>query len=125
MPLETSITASIMKYLNGLPECVAEKVMGNAYQFGRPDINACYQGKTYRIEVKTADNGNKPSKSQELNLKKWAKAGAICIAVWSLDDVKNIIEHHGCYNSSFRGWYFTEDKKIIKCREGESCCDES
>ena len=114
MALESQITGRIMEYLNGLKGCIAEKVMGNAYQFGRPDINACYKGQSYRIEVKTADNGNKPSKSQELNLRKWANCGAVAIAVWSLDEVRNIIENHGCYNSSFTGWYFTSNGTVVK-----------
>lgn len=115
MPLESSIVNNILKYLNNeVEDCIAEKVMGNAFQRDRADINMCWEGQLYRIEVKTPDNGNKPTKAQEINLKKWAKAGAICVAVWSLDEVKNIIQHKGVYNKAFTGWYFTQDGKIIK-----------
>jgi len=115
MPLESSIVNGILKYLNHeVKDCIAEKVMGNAYQSSRADINMCWDGQLYRIEVKTPDNSNKPTKAQEANLKKWAKAGAICVAVWSLDEVKNIIERRGVYNTSFTGWYFTQDGRIIK-----------
>lgn len=114
MPLETAITDKILKYLNKVPNCVAEKAMGNAFQKDKPDIEACWEGRSVKIEVKSPDHGNKPTKGQELNLKKWAKAGALCVVVWSLEEVKNLIEHKGLYNDSFTGWYFTEDRKIIK-----------
>jgi hypothetical protein len=91
LALESQITNRILKYLNGLEDCVAEKVMGNAFQFGRPDINACWKGRSVRIEVKTPDHGNKPSKAQELNLRQWSKAGALAFVAYSLEDVKEII----------------------------------
>lgn len=91
MPLESSIVDRILKYLNGLPGCVAEKVHGNALQSGRPDVNGCYNGRSFRIEVKTPDHGNKPSKLQEQNLKKWKRCGALCFVAYSLDDVKEWI----------------------------------
>lgn len=91
MALESQITNRILKYLNGLEDCVAEKVMGNAFQFGRPDINACWKGRSVRIEVKTPDHGNKPSKAQELNLRQWSKAGALAFVAYSLEDVKERI----------------------------------
>ena len=112
MPLESAIVSSILGYLNGLKGCIAEKVHGNAFQSGRPDINACLEGQLYRIEVKTPDHGNEPTKLQLMNLKKWAKAGAICVVVWSLDEVKNLIKH--CYNTGFTGWYIHEDGQITK-----------
>lgn len=95
MPLETAITDSILKYLNGLPDCIAEKVHGSIYQFGRPDINACIQGRSVRIEVKSPDHGNKPSKAQKLDMKKWRKAGAVCFVAYSLADVKRRIFEEG------------------------------
>jgi hypothetical protein len=91
LALESQITNRILKYLNGLEDCVAEKVMGNAFQFGRPDINACWKGRSVRIEVKTPDHGNKPSKAQELNLRLWDKAGALAFVAYSLEDVKERI----------------------------------
>lgn len=92
MPLETQITNRILKYLNEtVTDCVAEKVMGNAFQFGRPDINGCWKGKCFRIEVKSPDHANKPTKIQMLNLAKWKKAGAITIVAYSLEDVKELI----------------------------------
>lgn len=92
MPLETSITASILEYLNNrVTGCVAEKVMGNSFQFGRPDINGCWNGRCLRIEVKQP--GQNPTKKQQLNLAKWEKAGAICLVARSLNDVKKVINN--------------------------------
>lgn len=92
MPLESQITNNIIKYINSLEGGIAEKVMGNAFQFGRPDINACYKGRCIRIEVKTPDHGNKPSKAQELDIKKWKRAGAIAFVAYSVQEVKEVIE---------------------------------
>lgn len=89
---ESVIVDQILKYLNTQPECVAEKLQGSAMSSGKADINACYKGRSIRIEVKTPDHGNKASNKQLANLKKWEKAGAICLIAYSVEDVKNLIE---------------------------------
>lgn len=91
MALESQIAKSVLKYLNGLDGCVAEKVWGSAQQIGRPDINACYKGRSLRIELKTSDHGNKASPLQEANLAKWQRCGAVCAVCYSLDEVKELI----------------------------------
>jgi len=96
MPLETTITNSILKYLNSIESCVAEKVMGNAMQKDRPDINGCYRGLSFRIEVKSPDHGNQPSKGQLLDIKKWVKAGCVAFVAYSLTDVKIRIDGEKC-----------------------------
>lgn len=94
MPLESTIQAKILKYLNyEVKNCIAENVMGNAFQKDRPDINGCWEGRSFRIEVKSPDHGNKPTKGQLLNLKKWKKAGAIAFVAYSLEDVKKVIHN--------------------------------
>jgi len=95
MALETAITGSILKYLNSLENCVAEKVFGGMIgKKGKADINGCWKGRSFRIEVKSPDHGNETSLAQELNLKKWARAGALCLVVYSLKEVKEVI-HNG------------------------------
>jgi hypothetical protein len=91
MPIESNITKRVIKYLNSLENCVAEKVFGNGISSGKADINACYHGRSVRIEMKSPDHGNKASKKQELNLKRWEKAGAICGVCYSLEDVKELL----------------------------------
>lgn len=93
MPLEKSITNSILAYLNSLPNCRAEKVQGGAAASGRADINACYRGRALRIEVKTPDYKNRASEKQKHNLDKWLKAGAVVMIVYSLDAVKMAINY--------------------------------
>ena len=95
MPLEKAITNSILNYLNSLPGCIAEKVQGNAVSSGRADINGCYKGQSFRIEVKTPDHRNTSSKKQELNLIKWERAGALIIVTYSLEFVKRVITPKG------------------------------
>lgn len=89
--LESGITSSVIKYLNSLPNCVAEKVAGTSSCSGKPDINGCLDGQSFRIEMKTSDHGNTASLKQKLNLKKWAKAGAICGVCYSLKEVKELL----------------------------------
>lgn len=91
MALESTITNRVINFLNSLDNCVAEKVFGNGISSGKPDINACYKGRSVRIEMKSPDHGNKASTKQRLNLKKWEKAGAICGVCYSLEDVKKLL----------------------------------
>lgn len=91
MPLEHSIQSKVLDYLNNLKGCVAENVSGGATQKGRPDINCCYKGQCFRIELKTPDHDNKASVGQRINMKKWSRAGAVCFVAYSLDDVKRRI----------------------------------
>ena len=93
MPREEAIVAAIIKYINSLDGGVAEKVQGTSMSSGKADNNACYKGKSIRIEVKTPDHGNKASEKQKLNLKRWEKAGAICLVAYDLEAVKTAIEN--------------------------------
>lgn len=91
MASESSIQSSILEYINKLPKSTAENVSGNAQQSGRADINACIEGRTFKIEVKTEDTayGRKGATTkQRLYLEKWARAGAFSCVVYNLDDVK-------------------------------------
>ena len=94
MVREISIVESIINYINSLPAGVAEKVQGTYRSSGKADINACIHGQCVRIEVKTSDHGNKASKKQSINLKRWAAAGAICCVAYSLQDVKDLLEKY-------------------------------
>jgi hypothetical protein len=93
MALESSITKSILAYLNSLHGCIAEKVKGDGVSSGRADINACYKGRSIRIEVKTPDHGNTASAKQSHNLKKWGNAGAVKAIVYDKESVKELIQH--------------------------------
>lgn len=99
MPLETSITGSIIAYIKKIGG-QAEKVKGDSSASGRPDINACYRGRCLRIEVKTPDNKNKTSKKQNINLKRWTYSGAICMSVYSK---KAVVYFLTCWSLGQRG----------------------
>lgn len=92
MAREVTIVNSILSFINNLPYGVAEKVQGTARSSGKSDINACINGRCIRIEVKTADHGNKESKKQSINLRRWSAAGAICGVVYSLEELKTLLE---------------------------------
>lgn len=96
MALESTITDNILKYLNSIKGCRAEKLAGNAFQRDKPDINGCWRGQMFKIEVKSPDYGNKPTKGQELELKLWRKAGAVCFTAYSLKDVRKRINNERC-----------------------------
>jgi len=88
---ESSLTTRILKYLNSLPGCKAEKRHGSQYsEAGAPDINACYQGRSVQIEVKRP--GEKPTRIQLKRLREWQEAGAVVGWVTDLEGVKKIIE---------------------------------
>lgn len=97
MAREISIVDNIITYICKLPNGTAEKVQGTLRSSGKADINACINGRCIRLEVKTADHGNTASKKQSINLRRWAAAGAICGVVYSLDEVKNLLEENGVY----------------------------
>jgi len=90
VPLESSIVKSILKYLNTLPGCYAEKTWGGPWgNAGRPDIDGCINGQTLKLEVKRP--GGQLTKLQANKLARWKAAGAIAEVVRSVDDVKKII----------------------------------
>lgn len=96
MASETTIQGNIIDYINSLPFGRAENVSGNAQQSGRADINACIDGRTFKIEVKTEDTGygrKGETTKQRLYLEKWARAGAFSCVVYSVNDVKYLLFH--------------------------------
>lgn len=94
MAREISVVDKIINYINSRPDGVAEKVQGTLRSSGKADINACISGQCVRLEVKTKDHGNKASKKQVVNLRRWKAAGAICSVVYSLEDVKELLESY-------------------------------
>ena len=88
---EKSIVNSILKYLNSLPQCRAEKTWGGGYgNAGKPDITGCLSGRRFELEVKVP--GGKPTPLQKITLEQWKEAGAIVAVVHSVDEVKEILK---------------------------------
>lgn len=90
MGLESNFQNTALKYLNSLPGCKAENVSGNANQSGRPDINGCYRGRMFKIELKTPDNKNEATKKQSLELRRWRNAGCAVAVIYTMDFLKDM-----------------------------------
>lgn len=84
MGLETNFQSRVLDYLNHLPDCKAENVSGNASQSGRPDINGCFRGRMFKLELKTPDHKYKASKKQRLELRKWKNTGCVVGVIYSM-----------------------------------------
>lgn len=94
MGREGSFQSSALRYLNSLPGCKAENVSGNASQSGRPDITGCYQGRMFKLELKSPDHRNKPSKKQSIELRKWWSAGCVVGVIYSMKSLRRVFEHN-------------------------------
>lgn len=93
VPREDSVVASILRFLNGLQSCKAEKRQGTANQRSRPDIVGCISGRFFALEVKRGDEEATPGQMNEL--RQWAAAGAMAAVVYSVNDVKEVFDHFG------------------------------
>jgi len=92
IPLESSIVAGCIKYLNSLPKCRARKVSGTEQRGGEPDIDACLGGKSLKIEVKRpAPCGTPLTALQAATLRQWKEAGAITGVVTGVAELKELI----------------------------------
>lgn len=103
MGFESNFQSAVLAYLNSLPGCKAENVSGNASQSGRPDINGCFYGRMFKIELKTPDNKNKASKKQSLELRKWKNVGCAVAVMYSLDLIKTMFSHKWEDNVAYSG----------------------
>lgn len=112
MGLENNLQSRVLEYLNSLPGCKAENVSGNANQSGRPDINGCYKGRMFKIELKSPDHKYQPSKKQQLELRKWSNAGCVTAVAYSFDFVKGLFEN--------ANWNPVTDMRFGECTNG--CC---
>lgn len=84
MGRESNLQSTALEFLNCLPDCVAENVSGNSAQSGRPDINGCYRGRMFKIELKTPDNEYQASKKQKLTLRRWKRSGCVTAVIYSM-----------------------------------------
>lgn len=90
IPLEKTITQSIIRYLNKLPCCYARKIHGSRYTAGFPDIICVREGMPVWIEVKRP--GKKPTQLQVIELEKWRECGSLTMIAYSVDDVRNLMQ---------------------------------
>lgn len=119
MASESSIQSNIIDYINSLHKGRAENVSGNAQQSGRADINACIEGRTFKIEVKTEDTeyGRKgATKKQRLYLEKWARAGAVACVVYCVDDLRYVLQRLGYDGRLIGDMLFTMTENSLEFR---------
>lgn len=88
-PLEKSIVAGILKWLNAQEGCYAIKTQGGRNQSGQPDIIGSWRGRFFAFEVKRP--GGKPTQLQLATLNKWRGAWGIVGVVHSVDEVKELL----------------------------------
>lgn len=107
--MESSFQSSVLEYLNSISGCKAENVSGNAHQSGRPDINGCYKGRAFKIELKTVDHKYKTSRKQELELRRWKNSGCVVGVMYSMKALKLLFEKtdwnvtHEVFKSIYEG----------------------
>lgn len=86
MPLEDSIVKGILKWLNSLPKCKAEKTHGGRFgKAGKPDITGCIRGLRFEIECKRPGEVSTPIQLHEQKL--WRDAGAYVMEAHSKQEV--------------------------------------
>ena len=87
---ESDIVKAILRYLKTVPGCFAWKEHGGMYgTAGIPDVICCYDGRFYGFEVKTEDG--RPTKLQEVTIRKILNAGGTALVVRSVDEVRVVI----------------------------------
>lgn len=88
---EADIVRAIMRYLKTVPGCFCWKEHGGMYgTAGIPDIIACIDGRFYGFEVKA--EGGKPTKLQEVTIRKILAAGGTALVVRSVDEVRAALD---------------------------------
>ena len=85
---EQLIQRDIIKYLESIGCYVIKTIATN--RSGVSDLIVCYNGIFIALEVKK--QGGKVSKLQEVHIRKVKEAGGVAKVVYSLDDVKELIE---------------------------------
>lgn len=88
---ESQLVTQVLAYIRGLPRAHAHKIHGSRYSdAGEPDIDACIDGRSVKIELKMP--GNKPTPVQMASMRRWENAGAFVFWATSLDEVKTFLD---------------------------------
>jgi hypothetical protein len=84
---ESIIQLDILKYLNGLANCKAIKIMA-ANEGGTPDIFCVYRGVPLIFEIKASEKdamaAPESQKRQAMQMDQWLAAGARVFYAWDL-----------------------------------------
>ncbi len=86
---EKILVNRMIKTLNSKPATHARKVHGGPHGIkGEPDIDACVDGQSLKIEVKLP--GGKPTKIQQHRLDVWQDAGAVTGCATTLEEMEGL-----------------------------------
>jgi hypothetical protein len=92
--LEKTRQRKILKYLNAVPNCIAEIRTQTGYGIkGGADIFGCIDGRHFELEVKQP--GKKLTTVQALCLESWERYGAITGRVEDIETTRTIFRKHG------------------------------
>lgn len=76
MPNESSLTRDVVKFLNSIADCHAFRVHGGPHQrIGTLDINGCYKGRFFGIEMKLPGKEKNLTDIQASTIRKIHRAG--------------------------------------------------
>lgn len=92
-PREDVVVEKLIKYLNKIPNCYAEKRHGGIFQkTGNPDITGCICGRRIEIEVKRPKE--EAREKQDAILNRWGRCGSIVGVAHSLDELIQIFKNY-------------------------------
>lgn len=89
---ETKLTNKILKALNVIDNCRAEKMHATVYGKPKIDVFGAKDGKMFYFEVKTP--GNEPTARQHATMKTWAdEAGILTFWTTSAEHAVRMVEN--------------------------------
>ena len=92
--LEKTRQKQILKFLNAIPNCIAESRTQTGYgKKGGADIFGCFNGRHFELEVKQP--GAQPTKLQKEWLDRWAANGSISGKVVDIQTTREVFWAHG------------------------------
>lgn len=93
---ESEVVKTILRHLAKIERCHAHKVHGSVYgNGGEPDIDACIDGRTVKIEVKAEGKKSQVTPIQKTNHERWRRAGALVIVADCWADVEEALIEAG------------------------------
>jgi hypothetical protein len=87
---ESALTSSIRAYLKGVG-CYVNKNHGGPNSQGRPDLEGCFLGYHFGLEVKLPGKLKNVTKLQQKNLDEIREAGGYSDVISSVADAKDMI----------------------------------
>ena len=117
---ESQLVTKVLEYIRGLPRSHAHKIHGSRYSdAGEPDIDACIDGRSVKIELKMP--GNKPTPVQMASMRRWERSGALVFWATSLDEVLTYLDFVDL--PDFTNPQLCKHATRHELADGSYCCD--